>query len=216
MATGWSPDRRVVSQPTDPRRRWESRYAGDAYLYGTEPNEFLRAEARRLPPGDALCLADGEGRNSVHLAELGHRVTAVDLTTAGIEKGQALATTRGVEVSGVVCDLADFDMGRDRWDLVVSIFAHTPPPIRSAVRAALATALRPGGVFLLEAYTPRQIGKGTGGPPDPELTMTASGLHQELGGLTIDRVDELVRPVVEGSGHTGDGAVVQLVAHRPH
>lgn len=202
--------------PPDPRARWEDRYSGvDDYLYGTEPNDFLADAAAALEPGDALCYADGEGRNGVHLATLGHRVTSVDLTEAGMAKAAALAQQRGVPLTTEVADMATWDMGEARWDLAVSIFAHMPPPIRRHVHAGLATALRPGGRLILEAYTPAQIGRGTGGPPVPELTMTLDGLRDELVGLEIVHGVETVRSVIEGPGHTGDGAVVQVIATRP-
>lgn len=205
-----SPDR------PDPKSMWEARYGEtDQYVYGTAPNEFLAAAVADVGPGDALCLADGEGRNGVYLAELGHRVMSVDLSEAGMAKAAALAAERGVELTTVVADLADFDLGTARWDLVISIFAHTPPPIRQRVHAALATALRPGGVFILEAYTPDQIGRGTGGPRVPEVTMDLERLADEIKGLTFEHEAEFVRPVHEGPGHTGDGAVVQLIARRP-
>ena len=159
-----------------------------------------------------LCLADGEGRNGVFLASLGHTVTSVDLTAAGMAKAARLAAERGVELTTIVADLGDFDLGENQWDLIVSIFAHTPPPIRAKVHAGITTALRPGGLFVLEAYTPDQVGRGTGGPPVPELTMTLDGLHEELVGMTIQTGQELVRSVIEGPGHTGDGAVVQVIA----
>lgn len=199
----------------DPAATWEARYgASDDYWYGTEPNDFLAASAADLPIGDVLCLADGEGRNGVYLAGLGHRVTSVDLTASGMAKAARLAEDRGVPLTTIVADLATFDLGEQRWDTVVSIFAHTPPPIRARVHGALSSALRPGGRLILEAYTPDQIGRGTGGPPVPELTMTLAGLTTELAGLTIEHGAEFVRRVVEGPGHTGDGAVVQVIATR--
>jgi SAM-dependent methyltransferase len=195
-----------------PSEMWESRYGADEYLYGLKPNDFLAASVNDLPPGDVLCLADGEGRNGVFLASVGHTVTSVDLTEAGMAKATRLAAERGVELNTIVADLNDFDLGENQWDLIVSVFAHTPPPIRAKVHASIATALRAGGLFVLEAYTPDQIGRGTGGPPVPELTMTLDGLHEELVGMTIQTGQELVRSVIEGPGHTGDGAVVQLIA----
>ena len=202
--------------PPDPKTMWEGRYGGTAeFVYGTEPNDFLAEAAADLPAGDTLCLADGEGRNGVYLAGLGHRVTSVDLTAAGMAKAEGLASERGVDLTTVVADLADFDLGTDRWDLVVSIFAHTPPPIRRRVHGALAAALRPGGRLILEAYTPDQIGRGTGGPRVPELTMDLTRLDDELVGLEFEHRAEFVRSVVEGPGHTGDGAVVQVIARRP-
>lgn len=200
----------------DPRTVWEGRYGSTAeFVYGTDPNDFLAEVAPDLASGDTLCLADGEGRNGVYLAELGHRVTSVDLTEAGMAKAAALATERGVNLTTVVADLADYNLGIDRWDLVVSIFAHTPPPTRRRIHCALATALRPGGRLILEAYTPDQIGRGTGGPPVPELTMDLARLDEELVGLEFEHRAEFVRSVIEGPGHTGDGAVVQVIARRP-
>ena len=196
-----------------PAEMWEARYGGQTdFVYGTAPNDFLRDGVADIPPGDALCLADGEGRNGVFLATLGHTVTSVDLTNAGMAKADLLARERGVGITTVVADLASYDLGHERWDLIVSIFAHTPPPVRARVHAAVADALRPGGRFILEAYTPDQIGRGTGGPPVPELTMTLEGLRRELTGLRFASGVETVRPVTEGSGHTGDGAVVQVIA----
>ncbi len=195
---------------------WEERYGStDDYRYGTEPNDFLAASAPGLPIGDVLCLADGEGRNGVYLAGLGHRVTSVDLTASGMAKAARLAEQRGVTLETIVADLATFDLGVQRWDTIVSIFAHMPPPIRAGVHGALATALRPGGRLILEAYTPDQIGRGTGGPRVPELTMTLADLREELTGLRIDHAVEMVRNVVEGPGHTGEGAVVQILATNP-
>ncbi|MEZ5165256.1 MAG: class I SAM-dependent methyltransferase [Acidimicrobiales bacterium] len=191
---------------------WEDRYGADAYVYGLEPNDFVRASVADLPPGDALCFADGEGRNGVHLAELGHRVTSVDLSENGLAKARKLALDRGVTIETVVADLADFDLGTGRWDLIVSIWAHTPPPVRRRLHEAVATALRPSGLFVLEAYTPDQIGRGTGGPPDAALTMTLAGLREELVGMTITHGVERDRSVVEGAGHTGEAAVVQVLA----
>ena len=195
-----------------PEEMWEQRYGSEDYRYGTEPNEFLLEAAADLPVGDVLCLADGEGRNGVHLAELGHRVTSVDFSSAGMAKADRLAERRSVGLSTVVMDLGEFDLGENRWDAIVSIFAHTSPPVRARIHGSLARALRPGGVFILEAYTPDQIGRGTGGPRVPELTMDLERLRAEFVGMKIDHGVETVRNVLEGPGHTGEGAVVQVIA----
>ena len=195
---------------------WEQRYAVDEYVYGTEPNDFLATTVAAVaPPGaTALCIADGEGRNGVYLAELGYEVTSVDMSASGMRKAAQLAGDRGVNLTTVVADVAEYDLGSSNWDLIVSIFAHMPPPVRAHLHARYAEALKPGGSLVLEAYTPDQIGRGTGGPPVPELTMTLAGLHDELVGLSIREGRELIRDVIEGPGHTGEGAVVQLTAKR--
>ena len=204
-----------MSGAPDPKEMWNGRYGSDEFLYGTEPNDFVAERFADRPVGDVLCLADGEGRNGVYLAGLGHRVTSVDISEAGIAKARSLADERGVELDASVADLGEYDLGTDRWDTVVSVFAHTPPPVRHRVHAAMATALKPGGLLILEAYTPDQIGRGTGGPQVPELTMDLERLRDELIGLEFDHEAEFVRSVVEGPGHTGEGAVVQVVARRP-
>lgn len=197
---------------SSPSQKWEARYGVDEYVYGTDPNDFLVEAVRDLPAGRALCIADGEGRNGVYLASLGHQVTSVDLTEAGMAKAARLAEASDVELTTVVSDITDYDLGEGQWDLIVSIFAHMPPPIRQGLHRRIASALAPGGRLVLEAYTPDQVGRGTGGPPNPELTMTLAGLSEELTGMTILEGRETVRSVIEGPGHTGDGAVVQVIA----
>ncbi|MGE0877724.1 MAG: class I SAM-dependent methyltransferase [Acidimicrobiia bacterium] len=194
---------------------WEQRFGADEYFYGTEPNDFLRDSVADLARGDALCLAEGEGRNAVFLAEAGFTVSSVDLTEAGVGKTRQLAAARGVTVDAAVGDLATYDIGTDRWHLVVSVFAHMPPPVRRDLHRRVVAALKSGGVLVLEAYTPDQIGRGTGGPAVPEMTMTAAGLREELDGLDFVHMLETERPVIEGLGHSGVGAVVQVIARKP-
>lgn len=198
-----------------PRDTWEERYSAEEYVFGIEPNDFLREVVADLPTGTALCIAEGEGRNAVHLASLGWQVESFDLTEAGVRKTAALAQRRGVDVTSHVADAAEFDLGVDRWNLIVSIFAHMPPPVRRDLHSRVVRALRPGGVFVLEAYRPEQLGRGTGGPPVAELMMPLTALRDELVGLELEHAVELERSVVEGSGHTGEAAVVQVVARRP-
>ncbi len=194
---------------------WEQRFGIESYLFGTEPNEFLRDNVSMLAPGTVMCLAEGEGRNAVFLAESGFEVHSVDLTETGVAKTLRLAEQRGVHVDAVVGDLAVFDLGVDCWDVVVSIFAHMPPHVRRDLHARVVAALKPGATFLLEAYTPDQVGRGTGGPSLPEMTMTLGGLRDELTGLEMVHAEELERDVIEGPGHTGIGAVVQVIARKP-
>lgn len=199
---------------TSPREMWEQRYGAAGYVYGTEPNEFLRDNVASLPAGEAMCLAEGEGRNAVFLARNGYSVQSVDLTEAGVAKTLRLAAACEVTVGAMVGDLADFELGQDRWDLIVSIFAHVPPGLRRDVHRRAVAALKPGGSLLLEAYTPAQIGRGTGGPQSAELTMTLEALRDELAPLEFVHAVELEREILEGPGHSGVGAVVQVIAHK--
>ncbi len=193
---------------------WDLRYAAPGFAYGTEPNAFLREMASRIPPGRVLSLADGEGRNSVYLAGLGYEVVAVDGSRVGMEKAARFAAERGVRVETVVSDLADFRIEPEAWAGIVSIFCHLPPALRRRVHADVVSGLAPGGVLILEAYTPKQLEYRTGGPSAPELLMTLDALRGELRGLDLVHAVEVEREVEEGRLHRGIAAVVQIVGVR--
>jgi len=201
--------------PSPDLRFWDQRFAGADYFYGTAPNDYLAAVAPRLPAGPVLCLAEGEGRNAVFLATRGHAVTAVDQSAAGLAKAAALAAARGVPLTTTVADLTDYPIAPGAWAGIVAIFMHLPPPLRTTVLARAAAGLRPGGVFVLECYTPAQLARTTGGPRDPALPAGLDEFRAALPGLEFEIARELDRPVVEGTGHTGLASVVQLLARRP-
>ncbi len=184
-------------------------------MFGTEANGFLAEVSGRFTAGRALCIADGEGRNSVYLAEQGHEVSAMDASVVGMRKANRLADDRGVKIETEVADLAHYDFGVETWDLIVSIFCHLPSEMRRDVHRRAAAGLRHGGVFLLEAYTPDQLAYGTGGPPTVNLLMTLADLREDFAGLDIEIGREIVRDVVEGRGHSGRAAVVQLLVRKP-
>lgn len=194
---------------------WNKRYSEEGYVYGTEPNAFVAECARQIPQGPVLCLAEGEGRNAAYLAALDHATTAVDVSETGLRKARALAASRGLSVKTVVADLMDFDQGRDCWSGIVATFAHLPPEKRKGVHARAVQALAPGGLMILEAYAPRQITFGTGGPRDPALLMDLAQLRAEFEGLDFLVAREIERNVVEGIGHTGRAVVVQILGRKP-
>jgi SAM-dependent methyltransferase len=195
---------------------WDDRYA-DAYTaYGTHPNDFLRAVARQIPNGPVLVLAAGEGRNAVYLAEIGYDVTAVDQSAVGMANATKLALSRGVAISTIVADLADFNMGTSQWAGIVSIWAHLPSKLRGHVHGEVATALRPGGVFILEAYSPAHLDlPGKGGPPVTEMLVELDDATQELDGLDFHLSQDARRYVSEGREHHGPSATTQLLGARP-
>ena len=194
---------------------WDQRYDVEEYVYGTAPNDFLVSVSERLPVGSTFCVAEGEGRNAVWLAAQGHAVTAVDASAVGLAKAQKLAQSQGVSITTEVADLGSYIPAPCSYDLVVSIYAHLPRPVRQLFHPRLVEALKPGGMLVLEAYTPDQLKYRTGGPPDVEKLMTLETLREELAGLEFVHAVERVREVREGSLHTGEGAVVQVLAVKP-
>lgn len=197
-----------------PVSMWDKRFSERVYVYGTSPNDFLRDAIGSLPKGKVLCLADGEGRNGVYLAQQGNEVTSVDISSVGLQKARDLAGNRGVSIRTIVADLHTFDMGQNQWDLIVSIFCHLPAPIRRCVHKRITKGLKPGGIFLLEAYTPAQIAFGTGGPRTEDLLMTLSDLQADLCGLELLHACELERDIHEGLLHNGKSSVVQVIARK--
>jgi SAM-dependent methyltransferase len=193
---------------------WNEKFANTEYAYGTEPNDFLVSAVTKLKRGATLSLAEGEGRNAVWLAQQGFTVSAIEQSEKGVGKTLRLALQRGVIVMAERGELETFHIQPNSWDLVVSIFAHTPQELRRKLHRQVVAGLKPGGVFVLEAYTPAQIANNTGGPKDASLMPTAELLRSELAGLVFDHIEEVERDVVEGSLHTGTAHVVQVVAHR--
>jgi SAM-dependent methyltransferase len=193
---------------------WDQRYSEDGFAYGTAPNDFLKSEYFRIPKGGrVLCLAEGEGRNAVFLAKQGYSVTAVDQSSVGLQKAEKLAAEAGVEISTIVADLADYDLGNEVWDGIISIAAHVPPLLRRALHGQIVNSLKKNGVFILEAYTERQLMMdGIGGPPQKESLMSLKELKVELDGLDFIIGAEVVRNISEGKYHQGESAVVQIVA----
>ena len=194
---------------------WDERYGAADYYYGTEANEFLRENCSKIRRGgDVLCLAEGEGRNAVFLAQQGFRPVAVDQSAVGLAKAERLAAARDVQIHTVLANLDAYQIEPMRWDGIVSIWCHLPAPLRAKVHHGVVTGLKVGGVFLLEAYTPAQLAYGTGGPRSVDLLPTLEQLREELKGLEFVHALERERTVHEGGGHHGLSAVVQVVACR--
>ena len=194
--------------------KWDERYSQHEFVYGLEPNDFLVEQSGRIPPGRVLCLAEGEGRNALHLALKGYDVLAVDSSRVGLEKAARRAQQADVTIHTELADLAEFHIKEGHWQGIVSIFAHLPPAVRKPLHQQVVAGLAPGGVFILEAYTPRQLEiGGVGGPgrDQQDRLMTLMELKDELAGLRLDVAQETDRDVNEGEFHRGRGAVVQIV-----
>ena len=197
---------------------WNERYSENEYIFGTEPNDFLKENFQKIPAGGkVLCLAEGEGRNAVFLAEQGYEVTAMDMSKVGLNKALKLAKDRGVEISTQVADLTDYDFGAGEWDSIVSIWAHLPETVRQRVHAHIVPALKPNGVFILEAYTEQQLTMDAiGGPPatQKERFGSLAVLRNELAALEEIMGAETQRMILEGERHQGLSAVVQFIAKK--
>ncbi|SKA76505.1 SAM-dependent methyltransferase [Desulfobaculum bizertense] len=194
---------------------WDRRYSEEGFTFGTCPNAFLTRSVSHLTPGGhLLSLGEGEGRNAVWLAQQGFRVTAVDASRIGLDKAQSLARQRGVRITTIQANLADFPLPPSEYDGIISIFCHLPPKVRVPLYQRCAKTLRPSGIIILEAYTPDQLNRDTGGPQDAKRLMTAQILRDEFPSLRRILLQERIRSVYEGKLHTGKSSVVQFIGQR--
>ena len=200
----------------DPAGTWNQRFAADGYLFGTAPNEWLREHAGLWSAGQrVLCVADGEGRNSVWLAQRGLQVEAFDIAEVGVAKARQLAAERGVTVDHQVADCDGFAWPEAHYDGVAAIFVQfADPALRERLVRRMADSLKPGGTLLLQGYTPRQLDYRTGGPPLVSHLYTPELLREAFAAMDIVELREYDADVAEGSAHCGRSALIGLVARR--
>ncbi len=193
---------------------WDQRYSGPDLVWGAGPNRFVADEAAALPPGTAIDLGAGEGRNAIWLAERGWQATGVDFSAAGLARAARLAAERGVSVDWVQAGLPDWQPAPGGYDLVLIAYLHLPSATLARVFRAAAAAVAPGGTLLVVGHDRDNIARGHGGPQDPDRLYTAAAVTAELGGLDIRRSEQVLRLV-----RTPDGertAIATLVrAQRP-
>lgn len=196
---------------------WDGRYATEDYIFGTVPNVFLASQSALIRPGmRALSIADGEGRNGVWLAEQGAQVHAVDFSTAALEKARKLAAERGVTLDFEQADILEWRWPDAAYDLVAAIFIQfAPPPERDRIIDGIRRCLKPGGLLILQGYTPKQVEFGTGGPPHAANMYTEALLREWFGDWDILHLAEHESVISEGSHHHGMSALIDLVARKP-
>lgn len=200
----------------DAAQTWNRRYESAEFLFGTAPNEWLRAQAHMLPPhGRVLSVADGEGRNSVWLARQGFEVDAFDVAERAVDKARAFAQREGVSVNFAVADCDGFAWPESAYDGVAAIFVQfADPPMRARLFERIVRSLKPGGVLVLQGYTPKQLEYRTGGPPILSHLYTQDLLRAAFADLSIIELREYEAEIQEGQGHSGRSALIGLVARR--
>jgi cyclopropane fatty-acyl-phospholipid synthase-like methyltransferase len=192
---------------------WNERFGEPGFMYGDQPNDFLRATSSSLKPGGRiLCLAEGEGRNAVYLATQGFDVTCVDFSESGLKKTEQLSESHGVSVCTVCADLGQYEIEHEAWDGIVMIFGHFNEGLRASLYQRISAGLKPGGVLLMEVYTKDQLSYGTGGPKSIEFLYDKQELEAAFSEFSSVSIQEIIREINEGEFHKGMSSTLQVNA----
>lgn len=201
----------------DAAQTWDARFGGADFLFGTEPNAWLASHRALFAAGQsALAVADGEGRNSVWLAQQGLLVDAFDISPVGVAKAQELARRAGVELNLRVSGCDEWEWRAEAYDVVAAIFVQfAAPEMRRRLFANMAATLKPGGHLIVQGYTPKQLDYKTGGPGLLENLYTADMMRAAFASLEIIDLREYEAVLAEGTQHVGPSALLGMVARKP-
>lgn len=198
---------------------WDERYAGSDYIYGTEPNRYLKEQLATLPAGRILFAGEGEGRNAVYAAGQGWQVSAFDISREGRKKAMLLADQQGVQIDYRVGELHELDYETEPFDVIALIFTHFPEEERAKIHKRLSEHLRPGGIIILEAFSKNHIqnqasNPNAGGPKEHSMLITPEDLKNDFAGFEILELNETEIHLSEGSHHNGFSALVRFTGRK--
>ncbi|NQU56214.1 MAG: class I SAM-dependent methyltransferase [Rhodospirillales bacterium] len=201
-----------------PQDFWNQRYQAEGFLFGREPNAFVKSQAHLFKPGqNVLSIADGEGRNGVFVACQGARVTSVDFSAPALEKARRLAEEFSVEITIEQQDIYEWHGTDGAYDIVLAIFIQfAPPEKRTLLFDNIKRLVKPGGLVVMQGYRPEQVAYKTGGPPEAENMYTSDLLRTAFADFDIQHLEGHDSIVDEGSGHSGLSALIDMIAQRPH
>jgi 2-polyprenyl-3-methyl-5-hydroxy-6-metoxy-1,4-benzoquinol methylase len=194
---------------------WHERFGSEQYVYGEEPNLFIKNQANRLEKArKVVCFAEGEGRNAVYLGKQGLDVTAYDYALNGLKKTEALADSNGVKIKTEQKDLILDPVPDAEFDAAIMVFGHFAKKDQKTVFDKLVSAVKPGGIVMLEVYSEDQVRYGTGGPKTVDMLYDPADLLQWLKGMKIVHFFYGEQERIEGQLHTGVGHVIQVILEK--
>lgn len=189
---------------------WNDRYSTEEYVYGVEPNKFVKENLDKLSPGEILFPAEGEGRNAVYAAKRDWKVTAFDPSIEGKKKALLLAEKNGVKIDYLIDSYETVSFEEERFDCIVLVFAHMHPLKRREYHQKLAKFLKPGGKLILEGFSKKQIENNSGGPRDIDMLFSEKELAEDFSSLSEVQITETDTNLDEGSFHQGKASVIRL------
>lgn len=194
---------------------WDERYSQEEFVYGTEPNEFLKETLTEIKPGKILFPAEGEGRNSAFAAQLGWEVFAFDSSRIAMEKAGKLYQSKNVKVEYTFNSLEDYACEDDFFDCVVLIFVHPSEDIREKIHTKLLNFIKPNGILILEAFSKNQLKYNSGGPKNREMLFSEEIIKNDFGSMNIKLLKSIEKDIFEGEHHKGKAALIDLIAQKP-
>jgi SAM-dependent methyltransferase len=193
------------------QQKWNDRYSTEEYIFGTEPNQFLKDELDKIKPGKILFLAEGEGRNAVYAAKLGWKVDAVDFSSVAMDKALKLAASNNVTINYQIRDLIEYIPSKDSYDVVGIFYLHIPQELRESVLKKAIDSLTLNGKLILEVFEKEQVNKKTFGPSDPEVLYSLEDIATNCIDLDFQKFAKETLILDEGDGHKGEGIVIRFV-----
>jgi cyclopropane fatty-acyl-phospholipid synthase-like methyltransferase len=191
---------------------WDERFSSEEYVYGIEPNNFLKEELQKLTPGKLLLPGEGEGRNAVFAAKSGWHVTAFDPSIEGKKKAEKLAQLLQVEFEYLIHSYDTIELKDESFDCIGLVFTHMPAAKRNSYHQKLTSYLKAGGTLILEGFSKKQIKNNTGGPQDIGMLFSKEELQADFGNFAKLQITEQEVVLDEGSFHKGRADVIRLVA----
>ena len=202
---------------TDATQFWNERFDKEEFIFGKEPNEYLVDQASQYlkPTFSVLCIADGEGRNGVWLAKQGMKVTGFDVSDVALAKANQFAADNNANIKYSLCDTDGFDWQANAYDAVIGIFFQfADPEMRARIFRQVHQTLKPGGLFILQGYTPKQLEYKTGGPSLIEHLYTEEMIRELSQGFEVLDLQCYEKELSEGARHTGMSALLGMVAKK--
>ena len=191
---------------------WNDRYSEEEFIYGVEPNEFLKLELDKIPTGSILLPAEGEGRNAVYAASKGWNVTAFDYSEAAKVKTTLLAEKMNVKLDYSIEDYNTINFDKNSFDAIALIYTHTANWKETYTN--LFQYLKPNGTLILELFNKKQINNSSGGPKDESMLLNKEDLAPLLSIFSQVKVWEDTCDLDEGKYHSGFANVVRCVAKK--
>ena len=199
--------------------RWDKRYSNDEFAYGEEPNNYLKEQLEKLPPGAVLFPAEGEGRNAVFAARLGWIVSAFDISTEGKSKALQLSTANNVTIDYQVGELQTLNYHKEQFDVIALIYAHFPAEIKSSYHKTLDKYLRKDGQVIFEAFSKKHIdyiskNEKMGGPREAAMLFSIDEIKSDFPDYEVLELGEKEIELNEGKFHNGKGSVIRFVGRK--